>query len=46
MVRAYDLPLKEDFADACHLCYNARLGLRERFADFLTPDQVYGGYDA
>jgi MoaA/NifB/PqqE/SkfB family radical SAM enzyme len=46
LVRTYDLPLKEDFADACHLCYTARLALRERFADFLGPDQVYGGYTA
>jgi hypothetical protein len=44
LVRAYDLPLKENFADACHLCYTARLNLRERFADLLGPDQVYGGY--
>ena len=46
LVRAYDLSLKENFADACHLCYTARLALRERFADFLGPDQVYGGYAA
>jgi hypothetical protein len=28
------------------LCYNARLLLRERFAEQLGPDQVYGSYTA
>jgi hypothetical protein len=46
LVRQYDLPLKESFADACHLCYTARLTLRERFPDLIVPDQVYGGYAA
>lgn len=46
LVRAYDLPLKENFADACHLCYTARLSLRERFGEILGPDQVYGVYAA
>ena len=46
LVQAYDLPLKENFADACHLCYTARLKLRERFAELLGPDQVYGVYDS
>lgn len=44
LVRRYELPLKGEYADACHLCYNARLLLRERFPDQLGPDQVYGGY--
>jgi hypothetical protein len=42
LVRQYDLPLKENFADACHLCYSARLALRERIPNLLIPDQVYG----
>jgi hypothetical protein len=46
LVRNYDLQLKGEYADACHLCYNARLVLRERFAEQLGPDQVYGGYAA
>ncbi len=46
LVRIYDLPLKEKFADACHLCYTARLALRERFANLLGPDQVYGLYNS
>jgi MoaA/NifB/PqqE/SkfB family radical SAM enzyme len=46
LVRAYDLPLKNEFADACHLCYTARISLRDRFAKLLGPDQVYGAYAA
>jgi hypothetical protein len=46
LVRRYELPLEGEYADACHLCYNARLLLRERFPEQLGPDQVYGGYAA
>jgi len=46
LVRQYDLPLKESFADACHLCYTARLVMREKLPHLLTPDQVYGGFAA
>ena len=42
MARHYNLPCEENYADACHLCYEARRGLRERFPDILTPDQIYG----
>ena len=42
LVRQYDLPLKESYADACHLCYTARSMLRERIPNILEPDQVYG----
>ena len=34
------------WADACHLCYTARLALRERIPSLLVPDQVYGGFAA
>ena len=44
LVRRYELPLQDNFADACHLCYTARLALRERLPELLAPDQVYGGY--
>jgi len=30
------------YADACHLCYQARTTLRERFPQVLNPDQMYG----
>ncbi len=42
LVRQYDIPHEEGYADACHLCYEARLGLRGRFPEILTPDQAYG----
>jgi hypothetical protein len=42
IVRRYDVPHEEGYADHCHLCYETRRLLRERFADVLTPDQMYG----
>jgi len=42
LVERYDLPHEEAYADACHLCYQARLRLRERFPEWLTPGQMYG----
>jgi hypothetical protein len=38
----YGLTPKAQYADACHLCYETRLELRERFPEILGPDQVYG----
>ena len=45
LVRRYDLPHNEGYADSCHLCYEARKKLRDRFPDVLTPDQMYGVVD-
>ena len=42
LVQEYNLPHAENYADACHLCYEARLSLRQRFPDILCPDQMYG----
>lgn len=42
LVRHYDLAHSESYADACHLCYEARGTLRGRFPDILMPDQMYG----
>jgi len=42
LVQNYNLPHKDRYADACHLCYETRLTLRERFPEYLGPDQVYG----
>jgi hypothetical protein len=42
IVRRYDLPHEDGYADHCHLCYESRRTLRERFPDVLTPDQMYG----
>ncbi len=45
LVRRYDLPHEASYADACHLCYESRRALRERFPDALTPDQMYGSFE-
>ena len=42
IVRRYDLPHQDGYADHCHLCYKSRYTLRERFPNVLTPDQMYG----
>jgi MoaA/NifB/PqqE/SkfB family radical SAM enzyme len=44
LVTEYNLPHASPFgyADACHLCYDMRLALRERFPAVLAPDQMYG----
>jgi hypothetical protein len=43
LVKWYELPLEGNYADACHLCYEARQALRSRFPGILRPDQMYGG---
>jgi hypothetical protein len=35
-------PERELYADECHLCYETRAALRERFPDVLAPAQCYG----
>lgn len=42
LVSEYNLPHDSHYADACHLCYEARTMLRERFPQYLNPDQMYG----
>ncbi len=42
LVIEYNLPHQATYADACHLCYEMRFALRERFPKILTPDQMYG----
>jgi hypothetical protein len=44
IVRRYGLPHEDGYADHCHLCYEARRLLRERFPKVLTPDQMYGQF--
>ena len=44
LVTEYGLSHGSDYADACHLCYEARSALRERMPDILGPDQMYGKY--
>lgn len=44
LVTEYNLPHASPlgYADACHLCYEARTMLRARFPHYLNPDQMYG----
>jgi len=45
LVQHYGLPHEEKYADACHLCDEARRALRERFPEILIPDQMYGVFE-
>ena len=44
LVTEYNVPrgTRSAYADACHLCYEARTALRASFPQQLTPDQIYG----
>ena len=42
LVTEYNLEHASSYADACHLCYEARTMLRPRFPEQLVPDQMYG----
>ena len=42
LITEYNLPRASRYADACHLCYEAPTTLRERFPQYLNPDQMYG----
>ena len=42
LIERYSLQHADRYADACHLCYSARLCLRSRFPETLAPDQMYG----
>jgi len=43
MARRFAVPVETAYADACHLCYSTRAGLRKELPEILTPDQVYSG---
>jgi MoaA/NifB/PqqE/SkfB family radical SAM enzyme len=42
LVTEYNIPHASHYADACHLCYESRSALRQRFPEILQPDQMYG----
>lgn len=42
LARRHGLTPKAAYADACHLCYETRRTLRQRYPELLAPDQVYG----
>jgi len=45
LVRRYATDHADQYADACHLCYETRRQLRKQFPAILTPDQMYGTTD-
>lgn len=42
LMKKYNIPETERYADACHLCYEVRKLLRPEFLEILGPDQMYG----
>lgn len=42
LVHEYHIEHKDSYADACHLCYEARLSLHSTFPECLRPNQMYG----
>jgi hypothetical protein len=42
LARQSDISHQNRYADACHLCYETRRALRERFPVLLKPDGMYG----
>jgi MoaA/NifB/PqqE/SkfB family radical SAM enzyme len=45
LVTEYSLPHESHYADACHLCYEARSALRAKLPEILAPDQMYGVFE-
>lgn len=44
LVKKYGIPHQKTYADACHLCYEARAFLRERYPAVLAPPNMYGAF--
>jgi len=42
LARRFETSHDASYADACHLCYETRRTLRDRFPEILAPDQAYG----
>ena len=42
LARVFGRPAREEYADACHLCYAVRATLRTRYPQWLAPGHVYG----
>jgi MoaA/NifB/PqqE/SkfB family radical SAM enzyme len=45
LIEKFNLSHDEAYADACHLCYVARVMLRNQYPDVLVPDQMYGEFE-
>ncbi|MFC2010075.1 radical SAM protein [Chloroflexota bacterium] len=42
LAKEYNIKHHDEYVDACHLCYDLRLKLLDRFPEYLAPQQVYG----
>ena len=42
LVKEYNVQHKDEYVDACHMCYLVRLALLDRFPQYLAPRSVYG----
>ncbi|MFX0046893.1 MAG: radical SAM protein [Candidatus Hermodarchaeota archaeon] len=42
LVKDLGVKHEESYVDECHMCYEARLALIDKFPQYLTPKQVYG----
>jgi len=42
LARNYGVEHEQEYADACHFCFETRKVLRSEFPDVLKPDEVYG----
>jgi hypothetical protein len=42
LAKKYDVKHDEEYASACHLCYEVRQALLDRFPEYLAPRQIYG----
>ncbi len=42
LAKEYSIKHYDEYVDACHLCYDLRLKLLDRFPEYLAPRQVYG----
>jgi hypothetical protein len=40
LINIYNVSVSTNYADACHLCYEARKYLRNQYPDILCPDQM------
>lgn len=41
LAEQYNFAIGEYYADACHLCFETRAAIRDKFPEILGPDQMY-----
>jgi organic radical activating enzyme len=42
LAKKYDVRHDEEYASACHFCYEVRQALIDKFPEYLAPRQIYG----